>query len=292
MVISEQLLEMWASAPDDKPAQEAYRQIQEAVSKSPELQSKTIEVYLQGSYRNRTHIKENSDVDVVVELQSTFSPDTKALPPEDKRLFDSTHSDATYHFSDLRRDVELSLIRYFGEKNVDFGNKAITVTGNQGRSTADVIPCLEHRKYTSYRYDKKSYIPGIKFYTRRENIEIINWPKVHYKNGAAKNDRTKTMYKALVRICKNYRDFLVAEGHLVVGTSPSYFLECLVYNVPDNQFDSTYTVSLKGMTSFLKQANLNGFCCVNEQDYLFEPSKGWDINKARDFINWMEMLTR
>lgn len=292
MPIGDLTLEAWATAPDDKPVQRAYEQIKKAISASTALQSRRIDVYLQGSYRNRTHIKENSDVDVVIELQSTFSPDISYLAPQEKQLFNNTFPSSSYSFWDLRKDAEDALIGYFGAKAVSFGNKSIKIAGTQERSNADVVPCLEHRKYIRFRGADEPYIRGIKFYTRLENSEIVNWPKVHFDNGAAKNSRTGSMYKSLVRICKNLRDFLIAEGHLGVEVAPSYFLECLLYNMPDNRYEPSYGKSLKAAASFLKQANLNEFCCVNEQDHLFDPPKGWDINKARDFINWMDMLMR
>src|SRR4051812_1571226 len=47
----------------------------------------TYEIYLQGSYRNDTNIYGDSDVDVVVQLDSSFQFDVSELPPADLGLF-------------------------------------------------------------------------------------------------------------------------------------------------------------------------------------------------------------
>lgn len=42
-------------------------------------------IYLQGSYANSTNIKEDSDVDIVVECNSIFLSDTSALSETNKK---------------------------------------------------------------------------------------------------------------------------------------------------------------------------------------------------------------
>src|SRR5690349_19020615 len=97
MALEEELLSSWAAAPGDAKAQEAYRQVQVALNRSSALNSKQVDIYLQGSYRNRTHIRADSDVDVVAELQSTFFYDIDSLPFQEKSLFHSEYpSTATY----------------------------------------------------------------------------------------------------------------------------------------------------------------------------------------------------
>lgn len=297
MTISESQLETWAAPPGDAKAVEAHRQIREALENDPVLSKKTVDIYLQGSYRNRTHIRADSDVDVVAELSSTFSYDVDQLVPAQKALFETVYPGAaTYRFDDFKADVARALKHRFGEANVDdTGNKCLKVAGSSSRSPADVLACLEHRKYTSftgYTEAEQPYIPGIRFYTRRERMRIINWPKVHYSFGAEKNDETDEKFKHLVRIFKHLRRLLVESDIIPETRAPSYFLECLLYNVPNSYFDTTYSGSLRGALGYLQTANLSTFSCVNRLDALFGGPSGWSVEDARLFIQLVEAVNQ
>jgi hypothetical protein len=63
----------------------------------------------------------------------------------------------------------------------------------------------------------------------------VNFPKLHIDNGERKNveQRTAGRYKDLVRIFKNLRNRIEEEYGLERRWAPSYFIEGLVYNVPD-----------------------------------------------------------
>src|ERR1019366_9357909 len=63
--------------------------------------------------------------------------------------------------------------------------------------------------------------------------KIINWPRQNYKNGVAKNDATGRRFKAMVRKLKRLRNEMLANGHQVAAPIPSYLLECLAWNVPN-----------------------------------------------------------
>ena len=73
---AEELLSSWASPPGDAKAQEAYRQIQVALNNNAIIKTKTVDINLQGSYRNRTHIRADSDV---MWLLSYSQPSTMIL---------------------------------------------------------------------------------------------------------------------------------------------------------------------------------------------------------------------
>jgi hypothetical protein len=284
MALSEILLSGWASAPGDAQAQEAYGQVTSALEGNLALRSRTIDKYLQGSYRNRTHIRADSDVDVVAELQSTFSYNIDSLTASEKAYFDKSFPDSQYRFHDFKRDVLFALVEHFGESSVTEGNKCFKVAGNQKRSDADVLACLEHRKYTQFTAQKRAYIPGIKFYTKDES-RIINWPKEHYKKGAAKNQATDSTFKGLVRIFKHIRKLLVEVGGFDETRAPSYFIECLLYNVPNQYFGAAYSTCLNGALSFLQRASLSSFMCVNEIDTLFGEDNVWNVADAKAFID-------
>ncbi len=288
--ISESLLSSWAAPPGDAQAQEAYKQVRTALGRSTDLTNKTVDIYLQGSYRNRTHIRADSDVDVVTELQSTFYYDISSLSTNEKSLFEKRFpGSATYGYDELRQDTLNALVSYFGAGDVTEGNKCFKIKGNSSRSDADVLVCLEHRKYTSFTGRNGNKVSGIKFRTRK-GIWVINWPKVHYSNGAGKNDVTDGKFKETVRIFKNIRNFLIDQNLVGENNAPSYFLECLLYNVPNSYFGTTYTVCLEGALRYLKSTTLDNFVCVNEQVYLFKGSNGWNKQDAQNLLTHVEAV--
>lgn len=287
---SETLLSSWAGPPGDAKAQEAYRQVQEAL-KSNALSTKTVDKYLQGSYRNRTHIRADSDVDVIVELKSTFYYEDKYLSTEEKSLFHKDYpSPAIYGFSEFKNDVYDALVSYFGSTSVTQGKKCIRIIGNQHRSNADVLACQEYRLYTNYEGRNTVYLPGIKFQKTTGEV-VINWPKVHYLNGSEKNQSTNQMYKGTVRIFKNLRNLLRDANIIGVNSCPSYFIEGLIFNAPNTCFKSTYTSSLTTVLEALSTADLEQFTCVNKLDRLFGADQ-WNVEEAKLLLRLIAAMNK
>ena len=181
---------------------------------------------------------------------------------------------------------------YYGPSVVSEGNKSLKVRGGSGRLNADVVVCLQYRKYRHfYGLNNQDYVEGIVFYTRYDNQRIINYPKLHYANGVTKNGagRTNRRYKPTVRMFKNARTYLV--DHLIISQdlAPSYFLECLLYNMPDSKFEQSLQITFLNTISWLVDAlknaldrnELENFLCQNEQLPLFgDAPEQWSVGKA------------
>src|SRR5690606_37421807 len=101
--------------------------------------------YLQGSYRNHTNTRGNSDVDVVVELDSSYYGNTSNLSESDLQSYNKEFSSATYDWSAFRNDVFAALSAHYGKGRVEFGTKTLKVTTSY--LEADVVVCLQHRWY-------------------------------------------------------------------------------------------------------------------------------------------------
>jgi hypothetical protein len=69
---------------------------------------------------------------------------------------------------------------------------------------------------------------------------IENFPKLHSDNCTKKHQSTKSYFKPMVRIFKNMRNTMIGKGLLADGAAPSYFIEGMLYNVPDDKFGDTY----------------------------------------------------
>lgn len=294
MAISNDQLQIWATAPASAKIQHTHEQIRKALSLSEALKLRDFEVYLQGSYANSTNTKSDSDVDIVVQLNSTFSPNTARLNAFQKSLFDLTYSNATYHWSDFRQDLINALTEYFGTSKIKTdGNKSLKLIGDQNLLNADVVPCLQHRNYNSFDLsNKEDYVEGMKFWTIRENIEIINYPRVHILHGEDKNaqHRTDEMYKDIVRVVKSIRRKMAENESFDPKIASSYFIECTVYNAPDGHFNGDHQTSLTYVFDFiLRKCDADRLLTVSHQHKLFG-DKLWQWNKphASNFFTLAE----
>src|SRR5262249_11357133 len=120
------------------------------------------------------------------------------------------------------------------------GNKAIKIAAGAGRRSADVVVSTEFRNF--YRYKSKNdelHYEGICFFDRNDT-KIVNYPKMHSDNLSRKHQSTRQWFKPVVRIFKNIKSELVNDGQIAVDLAPSYYIEGLLYNVPDEQFGLSY----------------------------------------------------
>jgi hypothetical protein len=287
MTISETQLETWAHQGAAVTAQQTHESVRLALSQVGDLVlDRDYEVYLQGSYKNYTNIRADSDVDIVVQLNRTFRFNISGLPASEQEAIGRAYSAATYTFPQFYADVLAALNAYYEARTIR-GNKSITIPAQSGRLDADVVPCLQYRKYVYFHaLGDERYIEGISLDTQREASEIISFPKSHYDNGARKNDNTNGYYKPAVRLFKNARTSLIDSQRILPDLSPSYFLECLIYNVPDDKFGTDFSNTYCNVVNWLNTANFDGFLCQDGQTQLFgNAPEQWPTEKARQFVN-------
>jgi len=278
MGILESQLETWSHQGAVTTAKATHESIRNALDSYEWPNGVDFEVYLQGSYKNDTNIREDMDVDLVVQLNSIFHSN---LSEEQKRYL--RLSSVSYGWNDFRSDVLSALKGYYGSLTITEGNKSIKVKSSSGRLPADVVACAQYRKYINLKsYD---YVEGMTFWTRKESRQVINYPKIHYDNGVKKHQNTNNQYKPAVRMFKNIRNYLEENYHISNSLAPSYFLECLLYNVPNINFGDSYQNVFCNIVNWPNKANLVDFVCQNEQLKLFDNTpEQWSIYNARIFI--------
>lgn len=240
------------------------------------------DLYLQGSYKNNTNIWGDMDVDIILQLNNSFCSN---LNEEQKKLLGIVN--ASYFLSDFRKDVLSALHNYYGVNNLVIGNKTIKLKEDGSRLPADILVCLQYRNYFKLNYS--TYIEGVLFWTRNELREIINYPKLHYDNGVSKNKKCDNLYKPAVRIFKNVRTCLSNKKILDKRLIPSYFLESLLYNVPNDKFDRSYQITFLGVLTWIVDSLLTNHCenylCQNEQLPLFgNTPEQWSKHDALIFL--------
>lgn len=289
MPIPESKLETWSHQGAVTTAKRTHESIREALSRYQRWpEGIEYEVYLQGSYKNDTNIRGDSDVDVVVQLNSSFLSN---LSEDQKRRFGVMP--ATYDWQRFRSDVLAALQKYYGGQKVGEGRKAVKV--QTPFLPADVVVCLQYRKYPQYPKNATDYVEGMTFYVQDENRWVINYPKLHYANGVTKNaqPRTNGWYKPTVRLFKNARTYLVERKVIPPDIAPSYFLECFLYNVPDSEFGSSFQDTFCKVVNWWlnNKANYSQFVCQNEQLFLFGNStEQWSEERASRFVTEMVNL--
>jgi hypothetical protein len=124
---------------------------------------------------------------------------------------------------------------------------------------------------------------------RKDGSAVFNYPKQQHSNGVAKNNRTGKRYKYMVRILKRLENDLVVAGK--IDELPSYFMECLVYCVPDSQFgsnsDTPLTDDLKSILQFIYWGvTTSGIASEwlepNEIKPLFNAEQPWTMAQAKE----------
>jgi len=193
--------------------------------------NRQVKLLVQGSYANNTNVKQNSDVDIAVILESTFRPSYRnGVSGSQYGFLDST--DSIEQFKD---DVEAALRDYF-TYGVIRKNKSIKVEGNSYRVDADTVPCMRYRDYKGdYSYSQSNYVGGIVI-VPDQGREIINYPEQHIINGKRKNTDTHQLYKKMVRIMKKMRYLMEDDGYSEAKGVSSFVLESLLWNIPNDWY--------------------------------------------------------
>jgi hypothetical protein len=216
------------------------RMVRDAIEDSEVLSARRVEVFAQGSYRNNTEVRVESDVDICVMTDGTIFFDLPdGVSREDVGLLPPT-----LDYSTFKAEVGAALVAKFGRAGVTRGNKASDVHENGYRVDADVVACFEHRRYEPAPAGGYQYIAGTEF-RGDDGAGWVNWPEQHYENGVRKNRATGNRFKYMVRALKRLRHEMDDRDVRAAAGIPSYLIECLVWNVPDEFFgDEEYVVDI------------------------------------------------
>ena len=291
MSIPESILKAWAHQGSMATSGEVYKFINGTINSYTYGPSKIKpNVYIQGSYRNGTNIWSESDIDIIVEVKEIFQQDLSFLPAEQQALKQGNSPTSNYDYFSFKQDVLNVLTKHFGSSNIEIGNKSIKVKTISKKFPADVVPCFLHRRYLRYVGESdQRYIEGISFYLNHEGRWVTNFPNQHYSNGFDKDgnffSRTQGSYKPVVRLFKNLRTRLVENEAISSKLAPSYFLECLLFNVPDQYFRGSFETIFLNIHNWFANVDATKFVCQNNLRYLFGNDRdSWDLSEARELF--------
>jgi hypothetical protein len=281
----EETLQRWAAGPSDAEKERIERTISEvttALQSDASLRQRTIEVKVQGSYRNKTNVKRDSDVDVgVICRDSYFQFRAPGLAQSENWVA------ADYLYADFKNDVERALRSHFGGAAVTRGNKAFDIKAASRQVEADVAPFFEHHRY----WDGGALRDGVELRPDRSpGLRVINWPEQHHANGYAKHENTGRRYRKLVRILKCLRNELIDRDAIREDVITGFLCECLMWNAPNELMgNADLTTDLRLTVGYLYDATGDDTKCdewgeVSELKYLFKGGQKWTRQQANDFL--------
>jgi hypothetical protein len=225
---------------------------------------KSFEIFLQGSYKNTTNVYGDSDVDVVIRLDTVFYTDLYFLNAEETARYNAQRSPGEYSLAEFKTSVVAWLIKKYGS-DVNPGKKAVFIKGNGTRRDADVLVCAKLRRYFTFpAYGDPVFADGVCFFLP-DGTRIENFPEKHSENCTTKHQQTNQWFKHTVRIFKNLRNNMIENKIIEEGLAPSYFIEGLLYNVPPPQFGGTEQLNFRDVLNWLLTADRSEWVCANEQ---------------------------
>lgn len=226
-----------------------------ALSRSHRFDARPYEIFGQGSRVNGTASELGSDIDLVLMLKTDTGRD----------------------WDGFLGDVLAAL----GESYVvRMGRRCVNVD-DQDSMFGEMVDILVT---TEYRVGDEHGV----FFRDREGRSIVNFPQQHRYNGDAKGLRTGGRFKQAVRSVKHVRRLAERERMIDPGAIPSYLLECLFFNVPDE----VYRRSLAGALEWLRRcyrddpAKFSELPCQNGINQLFGPGPDqWEAEATAAIID-------
>ncbi len=276
MPIPERILGQWSHPSAATASIQAHVPIREALTAYQPLREFGYKVFLQGSYKNATTLSKDSDVDVVIRLQSSITPRVTALTSEALQA-STTHKDALARWRSFRRMALKAMKAEYGN-TVQSGRKSIKIAKGKLHAPADLVVTLQCGD-------------GIAFYLPDERRWLVSYPQQHHNRGVNKEQKTNNEYKRTIRMFKAARREIVNKGKIGKQTAPSYFIECLLYNVPDELFRNSLAWRYQHIVKWLRQADINRFKCQNGKISLFgKQQEQWKIENAHAFLTALQRL--
>lgn len=272
MGVPESQLDTWSKQGSVTQSASTYATVKDILEdKASPYYPKSFKMGLQGSYGNDTNVYRDSDVDIIIRLDSTFYHDANTLAADQYALFLKMHpGNAQYGYSEFKAQVADWLRQKYGS-SVNVGSKAIFIAGNGTRRDCDVLPCVRFKYYYRYTTSEDNFVDGICFFLK-DGTQIVNFPAQHRDNCTAKHKATSQWFKPTVRLYKNMRNYLIDKNQLRDGVAPSYFVEGMLWNVPDDKFGTTFNNTFVETFNYICSTDRSQFKCANGIHSLFGPS--------------------
>lgn len=269
MLIAESQLSTWSTLGPTKQFTDTYNRIRDdLLDKSAPYPVADSQVFLQGSYKNTSNVYGDSDVDIVLCHTGAFYKDLNRLSAADLAAFNAAAGGGVlYGYDAFKRDATAYIARLYSD--VQQKKKVIFIPGgNSGRRDADVLIASRFRRYHEFKsWTNQRYDEGICFFPTGGSM-VENFPEQHSANCTSKHQATSNRFKPMVRIFKNMRNTMVQNKLLADGVAPSYFIEGMLYNVPNDKFVDTYQSTWINCFNYIVTADRDKLVTANFMHWL------------------------
>jgi len=284
MAIPEDQLNTWSHTGAGVGSAATYQTVRNALlNQNAPYANQAVHVFLQGSYGNGTNVYAESDVDVVIRLDSAFSYNIDALPQVAQQHYQQANPAPVYGIAQFRPHVIQWLQNQF-PGDVTVRNRAIQISARGNRRSADVLISQCHRDVRLAGFMNQT-TEGVRFLTRDGQC-IINYPILHSDNLTVRHQLTNGWLKPVVRIFKNMRNRMADDGRIERAVAPSYYIEGILYNVPTNLFRQNYATTVLNCLRWVWNAQAATLMCAHEQCPLIGDNSpiAWPGANCRAFI--------
>ena len=178
-----------------------------------------MEFELQGSVPLNVHIRGVSDVDLLA-LEANFHTYDSSGSMSRSGQYNSPTSRTSLGVLIARREEMSRVLRdAFPVASIDTsGSKAIKLQGGSLARPVDVVPSHWHDTI-SYQASRQKHDRAVTILDSHKNITIENWPFLHIKKVRERCDTTGGGLRKSIRLCKNLKAELEAEGQTVAISS-------------------------------------------------------------------------
>ena len=239
-----------------KPVQShAYERVGRVASHLEMMGLAKVDVKLAGSVASKTDVG-TSDVDLQVRFHSGGQQSNTL----------------TYaHWKNMHSQVLEGVQSEYPSALVTEAAKCIRIEDPAHSTLIDVVPCF---------VDETAALSPVVFFAQQGIApqRVATHTDRHIANTEQKDTATRGAYRQAVRIMKLARNALVGTQAMESGDMPSYFLECIVYSLPDAVFqksavDGAVKASLELLTQPEQLASIH---TVSGSDYIIG-SKLWHL---------------
>lgn len=290
----------WSKPPgktEKERCERVKRTIEDSIESDATLGARAVQTFVQGSYRNRTNVRQDSDVDVCALCDNVFFYHLpEGVTPQQAGLT----SPSNYKFGEYKNDVGRALMNKFGRDNVSRGKKAFNISENSSRVDADVAPCFGYRLYRLYKPGYLRYYEGTALIADNTEYLLTNFPQQQYDNGVEKNNDTDRRFKKAVRIIKKLCNEMEDIGYASTKNMSSFLIENLIWNSNNRWFDSrSLQLMTKNILAHLWKHTKEDITCKHWTEEngikpLFRSTQKWKRIQVNQFLwdAWHYIETR
>ncbi|MNJ32381.1 hypothetical protein D3C77_270460 [compost metagenome] len=204
--------------------------------------SATVEFELQGSVPLNVHIRGVSDVDLLVLDTSFVVYDTNGVSAAAGRYTPTPGRNSVNVLSALRWDTERALRAAFPAATVDGkGAKAVKIFGASLARPVDVVPAHWYDT-AAYQSSRQKHDRAVTILNSQKMSTIDNWPFLHIKKITDRCNSTLGGLRKSIRLCKNIKAELEAEGRTV--NISSFDLASIMYHANTSNLTAGFVYEL------------------------------------------------